>query len=141
MDISELIALATVRSGKSRGELALEMGYKNQSQLSKLSAGEKKPNASEIVYLAVQAKLDPVKTLAEIEEQSHPEFAAIWQRIKTADSVRELYLANPATVSTRTRHKVRRIRPHNPVNRKLGNAKTNAKPCSQFPLSKVPGKP
>jgi len=91
MNIAELIALATVRSGKSRGELAAELGYKNQSKLSKLSAGENKPTATEIIYLAEKAKLPPVMTLAEIEAEMNPEFKNLWEKIKaTASSVREL---------------------------------------------------
>lgn len=86
MNIAELIALATVRSGKSRGELAAELGYKNQSKLSKLSAGENKPTATEIIYLAEKAKLPPVKTLAEIEAEMHPEFAAIWNKVAKASA-------------------------------------------------------
>lgn len=91
MNIAELIALATVRSGKSRGELAAELGYKNQSKLSKLSAGENKPTASEIVYLAMKANLPPVRTLAEIEAEMNPEFRELWMKVsKSEESVREL---------------------------------------------------
>ncbi|MDZ4100701.1 MAG: hypothetical protein U1E12_03380 [Hydrogenophaga sp.] len=85
MEIAELIALAAVRSGKTRKELAEEMGATGQ-KLSKLSAGEHKPNASEIIFLASQAKLPPLKTLAEIEGELHPEFAAIWKKVAKASA-------------------------------------------------------
>lgn len=91
MNMAELIALASVRSGKSKGELAKKLGHKDQTRLSKLGVGALEPKASEIVVLAEDANLDPVKTLAEIEAQMHPEFQAIWNKIKeTASSVREL---------------------------------------------------
>lgn len=90
MDMAELIALATVRSGMSRGEMARELHHKDQSRLSKVAAGGLEPKAYEIVYLAEKANLNPVKTLADIESKMHPEFASIWDRVTGRESVREL---------------------------------------------------
>jgi len=79
MNIAELVALAKVRSGKSQKEMALEMGYSNPAQMSKLASGMKAPDASEIVYLAQAAKMEPISVLAEIESERHPELAAVWK--------------------------------------------------------------
>ncbi|MGC1175762.1 hypothetical protein [Polaromonas sp.] len=81
MNIAELIAIASVRSGKKKKELAEEMGHKGQTRLSRISSGEAAPEASEIVYLAQAAQLHPIETLAEIESERHPEFAKIWKAV------------------------------------------------------------
>ncbi len=79
MLIAELIALAKVRSGKSQKVMAEEMGYTNAAQVSKLATGVKAPDASEIMYLAQAAKMQPIEVLADIESQRHPELAAVWK--------------------------------------------------------------
>ena len=81
MELAELIAIASVRSGKTRGVMAKEMGHKSQSRISRLSAGQLVPEASEIVYLAHEAKLPEMQTLAEIEAERHPQFAKMWKAI------------------------------------------------------------
>lgn len=78
MKIAELIAIASVRSGKKQKELAEEMGHKDATRLSKLSAGRLAADASEIIYLAQNADLPPVQTLAEFETERHPELAGVW---------------------------------------------------------------
>jgi len=79
MNIAELIALAKVRSGKSQKAMAEDMGYNNPNQVSKLATGIKAPDASEILYLAQAAKMEPITILAEFESQRHPELAAVWR--------------------------------------------------------------
>lgn len=81
MRINELIALAAVRSGKRQKELAAEMGHNNATRISKLGSGKLEADASEIIYLAHEAKLPEVKTLAEIEAERHPQLAAMWTKI------------------------------------------------------------
>lgn len=113
MNMGELIALATVRSGKSKGELARELGYEHQSKLTRLGAGQKAPNASEIVYLAEVAKLPPLETLADIEIQAHPELASAWKRaLKGAgSSIKKLYFVVANLPRLSTRHIVSRRQP------------------------------
>jgi transcriptional regulator with XRE-family HTH domain len=79
MKIAELIALAKVRSGKSQKEMALDMGYSHPQQLSKIAAGVKAADASEIIYLATAAEMPPIEVLADFETQRHPELAAVWK--------------------------------------------------------------
>lgn len=79
MNIAELIALAKVRSGKTQKAMAEEMGYNNPQQVSKLATGVKAADASEILYLAQAAKMEPISVLAEFEIQRHPELAAVWK--------------------------------------------------------------
>lgn len=86
MNIAELIALAKVRSGKTQKEMAADMGYTNAAQISKISSGVKAADASEIVYLAAAAKMQPLQVLAEIESERHPELAAVWR--KTLDGMK-----------------------------------------------------
>lgn len=44
----------------------------------KLSVGRLAADASETIYLAQNADLPPVQTLAEFETERHPEFAGAW---------------------------------------------------------------
>lgn len=81
MQIAELIALAKVRSGKQQQTLADEMGHNNHTRISKIARGVLQPDASEIVYLAEAANMDPIKVLAQVESERHPELAAVWKRI------------------------------------------------------------
>ena len=81
MQIKELIALASIRSGRTRGRLSEEMGHKARSRLSKIATGVLQPDASEIVYLAQAARLPEIETLAEIETERHPELAEVWESV------------------------------------------------------------
>lgn len=81
MHIAELIALAKVRSGKTQTVMAQEMGHKVKTRISQIGSGRLKADASEIVYLAEAAKMPPIKVLAEIESERHPELAKIWTMI------------------------------------------------------------
>jgi hypothetical protein len=80
MNITELIALASIRSGKTRGALSKEMGFAEQSKLSRIANGIKPPTASEIVYLAEQAQLPALETLVEMECQMEPQYSVVWRR-------------------------------------------------------------
>lgn len=79
MMIKELIAIAKVRSGKTQDAMANEMGHTGKSRLSNIAAGKLKADASEIVYLAQAAKMEPISVLAEIESERHPELASVWK--------------------------------------------------------------
>lgn len=81
MQIKELIALASIRSGKTQGQLGAEMGHRARTRISKIGAGVLAADASEIVYLAHEAKLPEMQTLAEIEAERHPQFAKMWAAI------------------------------------------------------------
>lgn len=79
MHIAELIAMAKIRSGKTQKEMAADMGYSHPQQVSKLAAGIKAADASEILYLAEAAKMEPIEVLAEFESQRHPQLAEVWR--------------------------------------------------------------
>lgn len=81
MQVSELIALAKIRSGKSQKAMAEEMGHGHPKRISKLSTGELIANASEIIYLAEAAHMPPIKVLAEIEAERHPDLAHVWKKV------------------------------------------------------------
>lgn len=84
MDIRELIALASIRSGKKKRELAAEMGHADETRVSKMGTGRLKADASELIYLAKQAKLDPIEVLASFERERHPELASVWDELLTS---------------------------------------------------------
>lgn len=81
MKIAELIALAKVRSGKSQKDMAEEMGYSHGNYVSKIAKGVKAPDASEIIYFAKEANMPPIKVLADIESERHPELAHVWKEV------------------------------------------------------------
>ncbi len=107
MDMRELIALAAVRSGKKKRELAAEMGHADETRLSKIGNGRLKADASEIVFFAMAAKMDPIEVLAEVETERHPELGQMWTRVR--ENMRSLYFAQ---VPTRV-NKRRRVKPCN----------------------------
>lgn len=77
MQIAELIAIASIRSGKKKRELGQEMGHNDETRISKMATGRLRADASEIVYLAEAANMEPILVLAEIESERHPELAAV----------------------------------------------------------------
>lgn len=83
MQPNELIAMAKVRSGKTQEEMGREMGHSGKTRLSKIAKGDLAANPSEIRYLAIQAKLDPVKVQGEIEAAKHPALAWVWESAVT----------------------------------------------------------
>lgn len=81
MNIEELIEIAKVRSGKSKGQMAAELGLSSQSAMTKMATGERDFRASEIIYLAAAAKLDPIETLKELEQSARPHLADVWEAV------------------------------------------------------------
>jgi transcriptional regulator with XRE-family HTH domain len=79
MKIEELIAIAAIRSGKERRQLAEEMGI-DASRLSKIAKGKLAPQPGEIIYLATEAKTDAMRALADIESEREPRFANLWSQ-------------------------------------------------------------
>lgn len=108
MPIEELIALAKVRSGKNQTAMAEEMGHGSKHRLTKIAAGRLYADASELVYLATAAKLDPIKVLAEIESERHPELAGVWGNLITSAALySEPLFAGPAGGTEKRRRKTR----------------------------------
>lgn len=91
MKLAELIALAKVRSGKTQTTMAIEMGHGSKTRLSHLAAERLYADASEIIYLAEAAHMQPIKVLAEVEAERHPELAHVWKQI--TDRLTALYLS------------------------------------------------
>ncbi|MGY8548918.1 hypothetical protein L0947_21790 [Paracidovorax citrulli] len=85
MRIAELIAIASIRSGKERKALAREMGIE-ASRLSNLASGKLKATASEIAYLATAAQTDVLQAIADVETEREPKMAPIWQLAMAAKS-------------------------------------------------------
>lgn len=83
MQLAELIDLAGAKRG-SLGNLAAEM-HRHQTRLSEWKSGKRKPETSEIAYLADVAGLPIVDTVTEMESQLRPDYAEIWKK-----AVREL---------------------------------------------------
>ena len=77
MKTEELIAIARVRSGKEQRQLAAEMGI-SADRLSKIAKGKYQASASEIIYLATEAKTDAIRALADIEMEREPQLASAW---------------------------------------------------------------
>ncbi len=75
MNLRELIELAEKRHG--RKSLAAELGM-NPNRLSDWKAGTRRPDATEIVFLAQRAGLPEAETLAQIEDQLDPRFPGLW---------------------------------------------------------------
>lgn len=95
MNIAELIALASIRSGKQKQTLAKEMGHADKTRISKIATGRLRADASEIVYLAEAAKLPPIKVLAAIESERHPALAFVWEKAQTGimEKITSFYLS------------------------------------------------
>lgn len=80
MKIAELLAIAKIRSGKEQQQMAAEMGI-DPTRLTNIGKGKLKANASEIAYLAQQAKTDPLRAIADIESEREPKFATMWANL------------------------------------------------------------
>lgn len=78
MNISELLDAAKRKQG-SLGAVAQRMGIE-QSRLSKWRAGDRKPDAAEIMVLAELASLPPLETLALIEQELDEKHRSVWAR-------------------------------------------------------------
>lgn len=81
MLISELIALAKVRSGKTMVKMSEEMGHNGHTRLTQINKGKLEPNTSELRYLAILANQDPQQVIAAYEKERHPALAWIWNGI------------------------------------------------------------
>ncbi|WP_143283850.1 helix-turn-helix domain-containing protein [Burkholderia pseudomallei] len=77
MNISQLIDAAREKAGSS-ATLAEGLGM-HPNRLTDWKAGRRKPEASEIAYLAEQAGLPVLETVAEIEGQLNGRYAHIWK--------------------------------------------------------------
>lgn len=86
MDIKTLIDTAKEKSGLPLGAMADEM-HISQVRISEWKKGKYRPGASQIIYLAEQAKLSPIEVLAEFEIETHPEMAGFWK--KAVDQLRQ----------------------------------------------------
>jgi transcriptional regulator with XRE-family HTH domain len=78
MNIGELLDAAKRKQG-SLGSVAEQMGIE-QSRLSKWRAGDRKPDAAEILLLAEMAGLPPFETLAQIEQELDSKHQSVWAR-------------------------------------------------------------
>lgn len=104
MNTSALIDLAKKHSGMTLGEMAKELGIR-QERISEWKKGTFKPEAGELAYFAEKAELPILETVAEIEEQFDPRFAHIWAKalgnLRAAGVAASLNLA-PVTLVTMT---------------------------------------
>jgi transcriptional regulator with XRE-family HTH domain len=78
MDVRTLIDQAATKSGQTQAQLADDLGVK-PARLSEWKSGARKPDANEIAYFAVKAKLPVLETVAEIEGSLSSRYAPIWQ--------------------------------------------------------------
>ncbi len=76
MNLGELIDRAAEAAG-GKGKLAAELGEQRQ-RMSEWRNGIRRPDATEIVYMARRAGLPEAETLAQIEEQLDPRFPGLW---------------------------------------------------------------
>ncbi|MDO9195335.1 helix-turn-helix transcriptional regulator [Rhodoferax sp.] len=78
MKIRELIDTAAAKSQQTQIEIAEELGIK-PARLSEWKSGQRKPDANEIAFFAEKADLAVLATVAEIEAELNPRYAAIWK--------------------------------------------------------------
>lgn len=78
MELIDLIDAAKAKRG-SYGAMAADLG-KHQGLISRWKKGLEKPDATEIAYMADTAGLPIMETVAEIESQLTPQFAALWHK-------------------------------------------------------------
>ncbi len=77
MTISELLDAAKRNAG-TFGTLADALGC-HQNRFSEWRKGTRKPDASEIAFLAAQAGLPVLQTVADIEAQINSKYAHVWR--------------------------------------------------------------
>ncbi len=80
MLVETLIDVARTRSRKSYKEMAAELGI-DQSRISQWKKGQYWPGATEIAYFAVEAGLDVMDTIAQIEVEKKPTLSRVWERV------------------------------------------------------------
>lgn len=76
MTLTELIERAALNAGSLK-QLAEAMG-KHQNRLTEWKKGTHKPDADEIAFLARNAGLPVIETIAEIERGLNSRYASIW---------------------------------------------------------------
>lgn len=79
MDVKTLIDTAAKVCSQTQAQLAAEMG-KSPARISDWRKGHWKPDANEIAFLAEKAGLAVLETVADIEAQLNPTYAAVWKR-------------------------------------------------------------
>lgn len=89
MDIKQLIDEAVKAKG-SRANLAAGLNQDPQ-RLTDWKAGRRKPEASEIAYLADAAGLRVLETVAEIETQLRPAYAQVWRKAVSQGMAKSLF--------------------------------------------------
>jgi hypothetical protein len=77
MTLTELIQAAGIAAGNEK-TLAAEMG-KHQNRFAEWKRGERKPDASEVAFMAARAGLPVLETVAEIQANTPGEYAGIWR--------------------------------------------------------------
>lgn len=77
MTLNELIELSASASGSLK-QLAADMG-KHQNRLTEWKKGTHKPDADEIAFLARNAGLPVIQTIADIESQLNSRYAEVWR--------------------------------------------------------------
>lgn len=91
MNIKILIEAALIKVGKRS---ALALGMKQDAQrISDWKAGRRKPNASEIAYMAHIAGVPILETVAKIEMQMKPEYSKIWEKALTEKNAGRFFQA------------------------------------------------
>ncbi len=78
MKVSELVGKAAQAAGS--GKQLAAMMRKTPSRISEWKSGERKPDTSEIAYLAKVAGLPVLITVALVESELHPESAQLWEQ-------------------------------------------------------------
>src|SRR6185312_694893 len=61
-------------------EMATDLGI-SQSRISQWKNGQYWPGASEIAYFAIEAGLDVMETIAQIESEKKPTLSNVWKRV------------------------------------------------------------
>lgn len=80
MLVKTLIEVARMRSSKTLGQMAEELGVAHP-RISEWKKGKYYPDATAIAYLATEAQLDVLETIRAIEEEKKPTLARIWSRV------------------------------------------------------------
>jgi uncharacterized protein YjcR len=80
MLVTTLIDVAKMRSGKNYKVMASDLGV-HQARITEWKTGANWPGTTEIAYFALEAGLDVMNTIAEIEREKKPTLSRIWERV------------------------------------------------------------
>jgi hypothetical protein len=80
MLVTTLIDVAKMRSGKNYKVMAADLGV-HQARITEWKTGQVWPGTTEIAYFALEAGLDVMNTIAEIESEKKPTLSRIWERV------------------------------------------------------------